>query len=157
MKQLDLEVGGRRYRVACAEGQEPRIRELGQVIDDKLKMLGLSLAQNDAKHLLLAALVLADEMQEHSAAHPDATGSGSLASLKEELEQAQTERDSLRKDRDRLTAELAARDEEPPQTLTFGVAANRELERQNRQLADQLEALADALEKSADTIENSLA
>ncbi len=156
MNQLTLHIAGRNYRVSCEDGQEARITQLGAQIDQRLQSLGLSLVQNDAKHLLLAGLVLADELEDAQ----DSSSRNSSSRIDASPDKAQAEhdalieeRDALRRERDALAEQLASAEQDKPQTLTFGVAANRELERQNQQLAEELESIAEALEQSADTLE----
>lgn len=63
MPKVSLEVNGRPYSVACRDGEEERIRELGRVLDHKVKELVSSVGQvGEAYLLLLAALQLADEL-----------------------------------------------------------------------------------------------
>jgi len=63
MSNVTLQIGGRNYIVACAEGEETHIQGLGQLIDDKVRDLG-SAAHNEVRLLLFAALLLADELHE---------------------------------------------------------------------------------------------
>lgn len=64
MSQVTLQVGGRPYTVSCADGEEARVRELAAIVDAKLAGLGGNLAREEAKNLLFAALILADEVDE---------------------------------------------------------------------------------------------
>lgn len=64
MSDLTLTVGGHNYSVSCADGEEDRIRMLAAKIDGKLAQMGGNLAHNDAKNLLFAALMLADELHD---------------------------------------------------------------------------------------------
>ena len=61
MSNVSLEIAGRKFSVACAEGEEPHIEKLGRIIDAKIAgMPGLA-TQSEARCLLYAALLLADE------------------------------------------------------------------------------------------------
>jgi cell division protein ZapA len=61
--QISLTVNGRPYAIACDDGQEARIRRLGQYVDAKVAEFVGSLGQvGEARLLLLAALVIADEL-----------------------------------------------------------------------------------------------
>ena len=63
MGQVSLTVNGRPFRVTCDDGQEGRIRRLGQYIDAKVAEFVGSVGQvGQARLLLLAALVVADEL-----------------------------------------------------------------------------------------------
>ena len=64
MSEVTLQVGGRSYPVSCADGEEDRVRRLAGVVDAKLAALGGQLAPGDARNLLFAALILADEVEE---------------------------------------------------------------------------------------------
>ncbi len=64
MSEVTLRVGGRSYTVSCADGEEAHVRHLAAIVDGKLTALGGNLAPGDAKNLLFAALILADEVDE---------------------------------------------------------------------------------------------
>ena len=70
MSDVSLEVGGRKYTVACADGQEAHVQRLAAVIDGKLGDMGANLSTQEAKNLLFAALLLADELDEAKRAQP---------------------------------------------------------------------------------------
>ncbi|WP_375290028.1 cell division protein ZapA [Qipengyuania sp.] len=63
MSEVTLQVGGRPYTISCADGEEDHVRHLARIIDGKLTAMG-TLSSNDAKNLLFAALILADEVDE---------------------------------------------------------------------------------------------
>ena len=63
MSNITLQIGGRSYIVACAEGEETKVESLGQLIDDKIRELGPS-GHNEVRSLLFAALLLADELHD---------------------------------------------------------------------------------------------
>jgi len=63
MGQISLTVNGRRFALTCEDGQEARIRRLGQYVDAKVAEFVKSVGQvGEARLLLLAALVIADEL-----------------------------------------------------------------------------------------------
>ncbi len=62
MSDVKLQVGGRVYTVSTANGQEEKVRSLAQMVDDKISGLGNNAASNEAKNLLFAAILLADEL-----------------------------------------------------------------------------------------------
>ena len=63
MGQINLTVNGRQFAVTCDDGQEARIRRLGQYVDAKVAEFVGNLGQiGEARLLLLAALVIADEL-----------------------------------------------------------------------------------------------
>jgi len=64
MSNVTVTIGGRHYTVACAAGEEPHIEMLGRSIDGKLQGLANLAGQSEARTLLFAALLLADELHE---------------------------------------------------------------------------------------------
>ena len=55
-------VSGRTYRIGCAEGQEPRITELGRMLDEKITAMHKSFGEiGDQRIVVMAALEIADE------------------------------------------------------------------------------------------------
>jgi cell division protein ZapA len=65
MPQVSVTINGRSYPVACDEGEEQRIRDLAQTIDAKVSAFARQVGQaGEARLLVLAALVLADELAE---------------------------------------------------------------------------------------------
>ena len=72
MSNVTLDIAGRKFTVACGAGEEPHIEKLGQIIDSKIEgMPGLG-SQSEARCLLYAALLLADEIDELRASPPAA-------------------------------------------------------------------------------------
>ena len=64
MSNVTLDIAGRKFTVACGAGEEPHIEMLGRIIDSKIEgMPGLA-TQSEARCLLYAALLLADEVHE---------------------------------------------------------------------------------------------
>lgn len=65
MAEVNLMIHGRTYGVGCDDGQEKRVRELGQYIDKRIKEIASTGGAATEAHLLvLTALVLADEIFE---------------------------------------------------------------------------------------------
>ena len=64
MSNVTVTIGGRHYTVACAAGEEPHIEMLGRSIDGKLEGMTNLGGQSEARTLLFAALLLADELHE---------------------------------------------------------------------------------------------
>lgn len=65
MGQVVVKVNGRDFPLSCADGQEPRIRRLAQYVDAKVGDFNKSLGQvGEARLILLAALVIADELSD---------------------------------------------------------------------------------------------
>lgn len=65
MGEIVVTVNGRAFPLNCADGEEPRIRRLAQYVDGKIgefvKMHGQI---GEARLILLAALVIADELSD---------------------------------------------------------------------------------------------
>lgn len=77
MSNVTLSIGGRSFTVACADGEEAHVAGLGRMIDAKLADMGGMANQSEARMLLFAALLLADELQDAkagSAASPAPVG-----------------------------------------------------------------------------------
>lgn len=62
MSNVTLQIGGRSYTVACADGEEAHISALGQSIAHKVEQMGPG--HSEARQLLFASLLLADELHE---------------------------------------------------------------------------------------------
>ncbi len=63
MAEVNIAINGRNYGVACDNGQEARVRDLGKYVDERLKDISKAGAAASETHLLvLTALVLADEV-----------------------------------------------------------------------------------------------
>jgi cell division protein ZapA len=83
MSNVTLEIAGRKFAVACAEGEEAHIAMLGRTIDAKLQDMPHIANQSEARALLFAALLLADENHElkGGGGAPAETGPGMAESL----------------------------------------------------------------------------
>jgi cell division protein ZapA len=67
MAQVEVSINGRGYLVACDDGQENHVARLGQYLDQKVSVLVKSVGQvGDARLLLMAGLLVADELSERS-------------------------------------------------------------------------------------------
>lgn len=65
MAQVSVTINGRSYPIACQEGEEQRIRDLARGIDAKVATFARQVGQaGEARLLVLAALVMADELAE---------------------------------------------------------------------------------------------
>jgi len=72
MSNVNLQIGGRSFTVACAPGEEEHISGLGRMIDARLAAMGGAAGQTETRTLLFAALLIADELHEarHGAGAP---------------------------------------------------------------------------------------
>ncbi len=70
MAQVSLDVNGRKYTVACDDGEEERLYELSEYVDRHVKDLAQSVGQvGDTRLMLLAGLMISDELSEALARH----------------------------------------------------------------------------------------
>lgn len=90
MSNVTLQIAGRTYRVASAEGQEDHVARLGRMIDERLAGQEGMARQSEVRSLLYAALILADELHEaQSGAAPAAipeVDAGPLEQMADRLE-----------------------------------------------------------------------
>jgi cell division protein ZapA len=125
MAQVEVSINGRSYMVACGEGQEAHVARLGRYIDQKVQTLVKVVGQvGDARLLLMASLLVADELNE--------TGQA-LTMAKGELATAAT-------DRERVRAETLT---VPPRPAPDELVLARTLDT----LAARIEAIAAAFEQ----------
>lgn len=69
MSEVEIRVAGRSYRIGCGPGEEERVRQLGQRIETEAAALQSGLGpMAETRLLVLAALVLADKLDETEAA-----------------------------------------------------------------------------------------
>jgi cell division protein ZapA len=65
MANVDLEIGSRRYTVACRDGEEEHLRATAALVDGKAREAAGALGSlSEARQLLFASLLLADQLQE---------------------------------------------------------------------------------------------
>lgn len=65
MAEVNLSIYGKSYGIACDDGQEDRVLELGGYVDARLREIATAgAATNDSHLLVLTALVMADEIYE---------------------------------------------------------------------------------------------
>ena len=65
MAEIDIAIAGRRYKVACRDGEEQNLRHAAELVDAKSReaLAGLG-AQSEGRTLLFASLLLADQLIE---------------------------------------------------------------------------------------------
>ena len=79
MGQVVVKVNGRDFTLSCTDGQEPRTRRLAQYVDAKVGDFSKSLGQvGEARLILLAALVIADELSDANEALAQERARGGL-------------------------------------------------------------------------------
>jgi cell division protein ZapA len=91
VSNVTLDIAGRKFTIACAEGEEAHISMLGRAINDKIIGMPHITNQSEARALLYAALLLADENHELKQGsglptEPQANFAEPLEALAEKLE-----------------------------------------------------------------------
>jgi cell division protein ZapA len=92
MAQVSVRVNGREYNLACADGEEAHLRKLAHYVDSKITALrgsGTSLA--DAQLLLMAGIVISDELTEAT----QSSGNSGPKGLIDQLEAASSQLEAL--------------------------------------------------------------
>lgn len=154
MSEITLRIGGKSYKVACADGEEAHLSNLGSMIDDKLKAMGSNAGATEAQNLLFAGLFLADELHDARAAsgNVSAEETHDVKALEEKVEVAEKkqrelslELDVLQAERDAIANDLANARAGAPAQVTHA---------ESDDVAQKLEQLAQSIEKCADSLES---
>ena len=65
MSNIDVEVAGRRYNVACRDGEEQQLLSLAAIVDKRAHDAAQALGSlTETRQLLVAALLIADDLKE---------------------------------------------------------------------------------------------
>ena len=65
MANVDIEVAGRRYNVACRDGEEAHLHSVAAMVDQRARDAGQALGSlTETRQLLFAALLMADDIKE---------------------------------------------------------------------------------------------
>lgn len=65
MAQVAVEINGRKYQIACDDGQEAHLKRLGDYIDNRVHELVAAVGQvGDARLLVMVSLLIADELSD---------------------------------------------------------------------------------------------
>jgi cell division protein ZapA len=65
MANIDIEIAGRRYNVACRDGEEEHLHSVAAEVDRRAHDAATALGSlSETRQLLFAALLIADEMKE---------------------------------------------------------------------------------------------
>jgi cell division protein ZapA len=68
MASVDVEIAARRYSIACRDGEEEHLRSVAALVDRKAQDAAAALGSlSEARQLLFASLLLADELKEQQA------------------------------------------------------------------------------------------
>ena len=80
MAEVMLSIGGHTYQVSCRDGEEPHLRTIANLVDRKVGEARLAVGDlGEVKQLLLASLLLADELLESVKPPPNLQASGGEA------------------------------------------------------------------------------
>lgn len=94
MAQVEIQVAGRSYDLTCRDGGEDQLRALARLVDSKAIDVARSMGGlNESRHLLMTAILLADELSEirsagaaAPAAMPDDRAAFAIERLAERME-----------------------------------------------------------------------
>lgn len=65
MAEITIQIAGRAYDVACRDGEEEQLRRLARLVDAKAEQARAAVGGGgETRQLLLAALLLADELND---------------------------------------------------------------------------------------------
>ena len=65
MASVELEIAGRKYAIACRDGEEEHLRSVGDIVNGKAHDAESALGSlGEARQLLFASLLLADEVKD---------------------------------------------------------------------------------------------
>lgn len=65
MAQIEVAINGRNYQIACDDGQEAHLTQLGEYVDKRVKELVTAVGQvGDSRLLVMVSLLIADELAE---------------------------------------------------------------------------------------------
>lgn len=90
MAEVNVTINGRTYGIACDDGQEQRVLDLGKYVDERLREISRAGAASSESHLMvLTSLVLADEIfdlleSEGGAKTGKTNGSGAISLSKDD-------------------------------------------------------------------------
>jgi cell division protein ZapA len=70
MSQLPIEINGRAYSISCEDGQEAHLRQLADYVETRVQDVVQSAGQvGDARILVMACLLIADELSDLTSEH----------------------------------------------------------------------------------------
>jgi cell division protein ZapA len=107
MASIDVEVAGRRYDVACRDGEEEHLRSLAAIVDKRAHDAAAALGGlTETRQLLYAALLIADDLKEvrAGAGLPDPTPPPPDPAVAEALERLAERIENLAASLERETA-----------------------------------------------------
>ncbi len=86
MGKVNIKINGQTYAMACKDGDEERLTELGLKVDEKVSQLSKTMGSAGERRLLLmAALLLADEAEDAEAKAKEAANALATGGETEDL------------------------------------------------------------------------
>jgi len=65
MARVSLKINGKQYALGCDDGEEARLTQLGNLLNDKVTMLANQFGQiGDLRLMVMAGLTMLDEMED---------------------------------------------------------------------------------------------
>ena len=87
MPEVEVVINGRNYQIACDDGQETHLAQLGEYVDRRVKELVTAVGQvGDSRLLVMASLMIADELAETFADLKKATSESETSVSSEQVE-----------------------------------------------------------------------
>ena len=87
MASVEVEIAARKYSVACRDGEEDHLRSVAAIVDGKAQDAAAALGSlSEARQLLFASLLLADELKDHRSGRPPAPQAGLAPTMVDALE-----------------------------------------------------------------------
>lgn len=88
MANVTLDIGGRAWPIACRDGEEARVRDLGRMVSDRWEVANRASGGSPERALLLVALMLADALDEAERRPPAgaAVSEAALARIADRME-----------------------------------------------------------------------
>ncbi len=127
MPEVEIEIGGRRFEVACQPGEEDYLISAATALDKEASSIGDQLGRlSEARMLLMAGLMLADQ----------------AGNLKEKLAKSDADLSAAISEVSRLNAELSS--SSIPGNENAALSA--ELEKTLTDIAEKAERLADKID-----------
>ena len=73
MASIEIEIAARKYSIACRDGEEDHLKSVAAIVDRKASEAESALGSlGEARQLLFASLLLADELKDVRAGNPAA-------------------------------------------------------------------------------------
>lgn len=98
MADVSVSINGKQFNIACDEGQEQRVLDLANFVDNRVQEIKAAGAGSNEQHLLvLASIVMADEMfdMRDASANNNTAPLGGLQITEEDEEQIVTAIDQM--------------------------------------------------------------